>query len=95
MWRMSNHLTPLDVCLSCFGGREAVEKIAGSCPKGSYAWAKPSMTRRAGDLPAHVQRKMLNAARRRGVALDPAWLIEGTVRSKMDAAIGQMKVAAE
>lgn len=95
---MSDYLTPLNVCLAVFGDRDAVEAIAGSRPKGSYAWAKPSITRQAGDLPAHVQRKMLVEARRRKFKIDPAWLIEGAKRSDVEDFLNSLasdQVAAE
>lgn len=82
---MSDYLTPLDVCMTLFGGRAAVETIAGSRPKGSYAWAKPSITRKAGDLPPLVQRKMLRAARKRRIEIEAEWLIEGVSRSRFEA----------
>lgn len=84
--------------MTVFGGRAAVEKIAGSKPKGSYAWAKPSTVRRAGDLPVWVQRKVLAELRRRKIALDPAWVIEGASRTKVEAflnSLAQGEVAAE
>lgn len=90
---MSNHLTPLDVCICVFGGRSEVERIAGSRPKGSYAWSKPAAWRRAGDLPPHVARKMLAAARRRGIAIDPAWLIEGAATARVHALVENMAYA--
>ena len=86
---MSDHLTPLEVCLAMFGSRSAVEEIAGCRPKSSYAWARQSTLRRAGDLPPRVQRAMLAGARRRHVALPARWLIEGASRAAIEAALAR------
>lgn len=86
---MSNHLTPLDVCLTIFGGRDALETAAGAKPKGSYAWGKPSVYRQAGDLPAHVQRKLLSVLRQSHPEFEAAWLIVGATAGEVARFIDQ------
>lgn len=83
--RMSDHLTPLDVCAALIGPLSELERIAGYQPKAAYAWRRSSTTRPGGDLPSKVQRALLAHAEARGIPLTAEHLVRGASRAEIDA----------
>lgn len=82
---MSDHLTPLEVCLALIGPLDHLGRIAGLKPKAGYFWRNSSRNRNAGQLPPRVQAKILMYARGENIPLTADHLIFGASRAEIAA----------
>lgn len=64
-------LTPVEICITAFGGVRKLAKAMGIDPAAVSRWKK------RGTVPAYIQRKLLTAAKEKGYAITAEDLIFG------------------
>lgn len=85
---MTEHLTPLDVCIRMIGPEADLGRICGLNPTSPYSWRTGRRWRDAGDLPsARIQRRLLAHAAAAGLPMRPEWLIWGASSAEVDEAM--------
>ncbi len=91
---MTQHLAPLSIAETLFGGPEGVSRIVGVTDKAVYHWRHKNTAREAGDMPsARVMRSLLAHAAAKGIPLKPEHLIWGAPAAEVEALLKQMAAA--
>lgn len=94
MWRMQNHLTPVEVLQRLVGPLPELERIAGYKEKSSYAWlrAAPGLGRKPGELPSvKLMQIFLTHAAAHDIPLTAEHLIWGAAEWEIDQLVAAMQ----
>lgn len=93
---MSDHLTPVDVCVRLIGPLPALERIVGYRPKAGYGWLRSSAGRAPGQFPStSLQRRMLDYSDAQGLGLTAEHLIRGASADEIDAILAARRPSVE
>lgn len=91
---MSEHLTPLDICLHLIGPAPVLGEIAGRTRFAPYQWERGSRLRPAGHIPIEAAMRIYQHARARGIPLRAEYLLTGVSRADLDRHLAAQACAA-